>query len=297
MANKGLCAVLGALAFAAVPAAVPAQSATPAPDAVPSASALPSPASRDEYDGKWHTLITPYVWLPSISGTVNFHHPALLGIIGSDVAQITVGASASSVLSHLNSGGLIAGEVRKDAFAVGADLIFMNLSDSGNRAVTITGPDGRVEIPLTSAIGTHINNTIWEIIPGYTLAHGQWGNFDAFIGVRSISLHSTLGWTFTGPIDIVPLTGSANADVTLTDFIGGIRGKLRLGDRFFIPYYGDAGSGGSNSTSQYYSGIGYAQNWGNLILLYRSLEYNQNGGQLLQHATISGLAFGATFKL
>ena len=237
------------------------------------------------------------MWLPSISGTLTFHHPALNAIVGSNDAQIAVGASASSILSHLNSGGLIAGEIRKDAFAVGADLIFMNLSDSGNRAVTITGPDGKVEIPLTSAIGTHVNNTIWEIIPGYTLTHGQWGNLDAFVGVRSISVHSTLGWTFTGPIDIVPLTGSANADINLTDFIGGIRGKVRLSDHFFIPYYGDLGSGSSNSTSQYYTGIGYAEHWGNLLLLYRSLGYNQNGGQFLQHVNISGLAFGATFKL
>ncbi|MEO9169804.1 MAG: hypothetical protein ABI282_03535, partial [Candidatus Baltobacteraceae bacterium] len=290
-----------ALAVCIAPSIVAAQTDTPAPGAtpLPEIAATPSaPNAQDGYDGKWHTSITPYIWAPHINGTLVFRHPALVGIVGSlNDAQIAVGTSPGNYLSLINSGGLIAGEVRKDAFAVAGDLIFLNLSDSGSRSVTITGPDGKIEIPLSSSIGAHLNNTIWEIIPGFTVAHGNAGNVDVFLGVRSISMHGTLGWTFTGPVTIVPLTGDASGSINLTDVIGGVRGKLRLSDRFFVPYYGDVGSGGSNSTSQYYLGIGYAERWGNLVMLYRSLGYNQNGGNLVRNLNLAGLAIGATFKL
>lgn len=286
------------VALAAAPLCAPAQESTgapPAPSASPSAAPANATGRSNEFDGNWHGKIAPYLWLPGISGTLVFHHPALTE---SGNANINVNAGPNNYLSFLNSGALIAGEINKGSFNTYADLLFLNLSHNGNPSTTITGPDGHVEIPLTSAIGWHVNTTMWEVEPGWTLAHGDAGILDAEVGVRSISLTTAANWTFTGPIDLVPLTGQDSASVTITDFIYGIRGNLSLGGHWFAPYYGDLGSGGGNTTSQWYVGAGYAQKYVNWVLFYRDLNYNQTTSDArLQNIQLAGLGFGAVFKL
>lgn len=277
----------GALALAAflIPLCAAAQS-TPA--------SAPSPAATP--DNAWHTTISPYIWLPGISGTLSLKHPALTP--GGGFANVNIATGPSNYLSFINSGGLVAADVSKGAFDIGADLLFLNLSHTGSANVTITGPLGNVEIPVTSAVGWHMNQTLWEITPGVTIARGSGGSIGAFVGVRSLSMTASANWTFTGPIDLVPLSDQAGGNATLTDFIGGVRGKLNLGDKWFAPYYVDFGSGTSNSTYQYFAGVGYAQKWGNYVLFYRDLGYNQtNADARLQNISLGGLGFGVTFNL
>jgi len=282
-----------ALALAAflLPVCAAAQS-TPA--------AAPTTAPAASPDNAWHATLSPYLWLPGISGTLSLKHPALApgGGPGTGFANINIATGPNNYLSFVNSGGLVAAEVSKGAFDIGADLLFLNLSHTGSANVTITGPLGNVEIPVTSAVGWHMNQTLWELTPGMTLAHGPAGSIGAFVGVRSLSMTAAANWTFTGPIDLVPLSDQASGNVTLTDFIGGVRGKLALGDKWFAPYYVDFGSGTSNSTYQYFAGVGYAQHWGNLVLFYRDLGYNQtNADARLQNISLGGLGLGVTFNL
>jgi hypothetical protein len=277
-----------ALALSVAPLSVCAQTTSPAP------VATPAPTMQSQ-DNTWHTTISPYLWLPGIGGTLSLKHPALTE---AGDANVNINTGPSNYLSFINGGGLIAANVSKGAFDVGADLMFLNLSHNGNSAVTITGPLGELQIPVTSAVGWHLNATLWELTPGMTLAHGSGGDVGAFIGVRSLSLTAAANWTFTGPIDLVPLTGQAGGNATLTDFIGGVRGKLALGDKWYVPYYVDFGGGNANSTYQWYTGIAYAQHWGDLTLFYRDLGYNQtNSDARLQNVNLAGLGFGATFKL
>jgi hypothetical protein len=52
--------------------------------------------------------------------------------------------------------------------------------------------------------------------------------------------------------------------------IGGFRGRIRLGDSgLFIPYYFDAGAGGSKLTWQLASGLGYHTRLADVSLTYR----------------------------
>ncbi len=292
-------ALVGAIAMGSQLALADAQS-TPTPESTPVAQNTPASAIGAAFDGKWHTTIAPYIWVPGISGTLVFRHPGLAGVGGAATQEslINVSTGPTNYLAFINSGGLIAGELRKNAFSLAGDLMFLNLSHTGSSNVTITGPGGRVEIPVTASVGWHLNNTLWELAPGVTVAHGSAGSIDAFAGVRSLSLRSDASWTFTGPLTLVPLTGSASESVTVADFIGGIRGKVRLGERWFLPYYGDLGTGGDSTTSQYYVGFGYASHWGNLLLVYRSLGYNQTKeGARIKNLNLAGVALGATFEL
>ena len=94
-----------------------------------------------------------------------------------------------------------------------------------------------------------------------------------------INLDFSLALTLTGPRGngatfggIGSVSGSAN----LWNGIGGFRGRIRLGDTgLFIPYYFDAGAGGSKLTWQIASGLGYHTSWADLSLTYRYLSFEQ----------------------
>jgi len=256
----------------------------------------PEPGLQEAFDNKWHGSISPYIWAPGISGTLVFHHPLLTGL---GAASINVATGPSNYLSFVNSAGMVAGEVRKNALDLGADVIFLNLSNTGSTKVTISGPGGVVQIPLTSSVGWHMNTTMWELEPGLVVAHGDGGSAIVFSGVRSLSLKTSANWTFTGPIDLIPLTGSDSESQTITDGLIGIRGKLNLGGRWFVPLYQDFGWGtAGTTTTQFYGGFGYAEHWGNLLLFYRQLYFDENtGAARVRGLELGGLSLGATINL
>jgi hypothetical protein len=261
------------------------------------AQTTPSPPPQNIFDNKWHASISPYLWAPGISGTLVFRHPALT-VPGE--ATINVATGPSNYLSFVDSGGMVAAEVRKNAFDISADLIFLNMSNNtGPTNVTITGPAGNVEIPVTASVGWHLNTTMWELEPGAMVAHGDAGDVVVFTGVRSISLKSSASWNFTGPIDLIPLIGSDSESVTVTDVLAGVRGRVNLGGPWFLPLYEDFGSGTSNTTtSQFYGGVGYAEHWGNILLFYRQLYFDQNNsGARARGLELNGLTLGATINL
>jgi hypothetical protein len=286
--------VLGAI-FASVvafwPLAGHAQQTTPQPTATPDPPAF----QYDAFDNQWHASVTPYLWAPGIGGQLIFRRPVAVGV---GLATIAVSTGPSNYLGFFNFGALIAGEVRKNAFDVSADVIWLNLSHYGSSTVTITGPLGNVQIPISSTIGWRLTTTMWELEPGLVFTHGTGGNGVFFAGVRSIGTTGAVSWAFTGPIDLVSLTGSASNSATITDFITGVRGRVALGGRWFMPLYGDVGWGGQNNTDQWYAGIGHAERWGSLELFYRQLYYNQtNTDARLRNLQLGGLALGATINL
>ena len=49
-------------------------------------------------------------------------------------------------------------------------------------------------------------------------------------------------------------------------------------------------------TRQAMLGLSYALNWGELLLMYRHLEYDQDSDGLLRNFSFSGLALGVKFN-
>jgi hypothetical protein len=72
---------------------------------------------------------------------------------------------------------------------------------------------------------------------------------------------------------------------------------VRLGEsRWYLPYYLDVGAGSSALTWQSFLGVAYAFKWGDAVLGYRRLYYDQSGDKLLQNFRFDGPSFGATFR-
>jgi len=258
---------------------------TPAPVSVGSVN-IPN-------DGKWHFSVTPYVFAPDINGTFKFPVPAL----GKHHAPITFSPHepAGNYLQHINGLTMITAEARNNRFVTSFDYIWLNISTQKAGVTNVSLPSGAV-LPLVGDAGFRVTANIWTVAAGGTIVHSDSVTTDALIGVRSLNLNAALNWNFSESPKIVPQSGTIARSGTITDVVAEVRGKVRLGDRVFAPYYFDGGYGNNSSTLQAATGIAYDEPWGCVGFVYRALIYNANPVSLNQRLTFNGPAIGATFK-
>jgi hypothetical protein len=78
----------------------------------------------------------------------------------------------------------------------------------------------------------------------------------------------------------------------------GLKGRVNFGQdrKWFVPYYADVGTGDSDVTWQAFGGLGYAFDWGDLVAVWRYLDYNMPSSYDLKELTLNGAALGATFR-
>jgi len=83
--------------------------------------------------------------------------------------------------------------------------------------------------------------------------------------------------------------GSVAGSGSVWNGIGGFRGRIRLGDTgLFVPYYFDAGAGGSKLTWQIVSGLGYHTRLADLSLTYRYLIWQPSDSSNVARLSIDG---------
>jgi hypothetical protein len=201
---------------------------------------------------------------------------------------------------------MVTADAQYDRFSLLTDFIYLNLSGTASRFRSVRPPNGP-SIPISTGVqadvSMNLTNSIWTLAGGYTLAKGNWGNFDAIVGFRYLALHATLdhsiGIVVGGPLGnsaTFGRGGSVSASTELWNGIGGFRGRVRLGTAgLFIPYYFDIGAGGSNLTWQIASGLGYHAGLADLSLTYRYLTFNQGSDAALQTMTVKGPMLAVTF--
>jgi hypothetical protein len=250
----------------------------------------------------WTFNIAPYGWFANVNVTSNLPLPPALG--GTVTTDSSIGFG--NLLSHLNFAAMVAADAQYDRFSALTDFMYLNVGGAASdiRSVNFFGLS---PIPISGAVrksaGINLNTKIWTLAGGYTIVQGDWGNFDVIAGFRylgiPISVDYSLGLTLTGPRGngatfggIGNVSGTAN----IWNGIGGFRGRIRLGDTaLFIPYYFDAGAGGSNLTWQIASGIGYQTGWAGASLTYRYLSFEQGSSAVIQHLSVKGPMLMANF--
>jgi hypothetical protein len=250
--------------------------------------AAPARAAEDPYDGNLRFTFTPYVWLPSLDGTLHFDLPN---------GSPNVDASAGDILSRLDFAIMGTGDVRRGNWSLFTDFIYMDLSNDNATVKSVTGPGGVVQIPIDIGTQSSQKGFLWTLAASYTLLRGPAASLDVFAGFRDGQFKASLDWQFSGPLGAFPQTGStSNTMVAWTGLIG-LKGRISLGGNgaWFIPYYADVGWGSSASTWQGLAGIGYRVRWGELLLTYRYLHYDADENRLLDDVSIIGPALGATF--
>jgi hypothetical protein len=248
------------------------------------------PAARaGEAEAAWQFSLTPYVWLPSIETEMRYETP---GSGGSEV-------SMSELLKHLSGAFFLSGEARRGSWALSSDLVYVAFEKAGSSVSSITGPGGAVEVPVNSGTTTSLSGYMVSMSGSYAVIRRPDASLDVLAGVRYTHIGTTLDWSFATEVEDLPArTGSAEQGVDLWDGIVGVRGNVRFGGggKWFVPYYLDAGAGTSQFTWQGMLGAGYSFGWGDLLLVYRYLSFEQGAEHDLQRLSFSGPALGATFR-
>ena len=264
------------------------------------AISLPAYAGEPAPADKWTFALRPYLWAPSISGTLKYDVPPS----GGGGASVDL---SSYVLENLNMALMLSAEARKGDWAVLTDVVYLDVEsdESKVKSVSFTGPGGRFEVSAGADVGTKVKLTgfEWELAGAYTVARGGKSTLDVLAGFRYLGIEAKTDWKISGSITdnvsgrTFASSGSTSDRVDLWDGIVGVRGTVGLGDsRWAIPYYLDVGTGSSALTWQGMAGVEYRYHWGELQLLYRYLYYDLKGDKLLQNVSFGGPAIGVNFR-
>ncbi len=254
---------------------------------------------------EWQYTLTPYLWLPRIEGTMNYSLPP------GDGGNPSFGVGPTDWLDLLNFGLLVSGSARKDDFVILSDFIYLSMSttDSSVTSVgdTISGPGAPVQLPIDPSliVGTkaELDGLAWMIAAGYRIEDTSSSTMDAFAGLRYFGVDTTARWTLSSDITapgggiLLPAEGGVSRDTDLWDGIIGVRGQFDMtSEKLSVPYYFDIGLGQSDLTWQAAAGLSWAFGWGELLVMYRHLDYDEGSSGLLKNFSFGGPLIGAKFS-
>jgi len=264
------------------------------------ALSLQSAAAEEDADG-WQFRLTPYVWLPTLSGKLNYDLPTG----GGDGApRIDVGPT--DWIDLLNGAFLLHGEARKERFFVFADVVYLGLESDNDRVIAVSAGSGNL-IPIDASVNldtkTDLDGFTMTLAGGFNLRGDETSSTDLFGGVRYFGMDTKTSWSLSADIDLpgngdtLPRQGSIESDLESWDAIIGIKGERRIGNgKWALTYYLDVGTGDSDLTWQVIAGASYAYAWGDLIISYRHFEYDGGPQGLMEDFSFSGPVIGGRFS-
>jgi hypothetical protein len=243
----------------------------------------------------WQVNIAPYLWLPTATLDLQYNRPDLGARLPTSVSS-----GPGDYLSHLDIAAALSADIRKGPYFLLSDIMYTRFSVTSSN-VNIKSIDffDQPSIPISRSLetstGTTLRTGIWTLVGGYTLLQGDWGNTDLFIGFRllwvNVRTNYSLALSITSPVTGATFggIGSASDAENIWNGIGGLRGRIRLGNtRLFVPYYFDIGGGGSQLTWQISSGLGYQTKWVALSAVYRYVSFQQRSGTVVNRMTLGG---------
>jgi hypothetical protein len=254
------------------------------------AAAAPAVSHADGASDDWKFNATIYAWLPTIGGDITLP----TGGGGS------IKASPGDILSALNFAAMGVVSAEKGRWGVATDVVYMNVSSTDKSTRNFSIPGYELPLDVKAKLDLGIKSWVWTTIGSYRVNDATDRPLDVFAGVRLLNMDQTLKWHIDGTIVGLPLPGrDGRSSVSDNNWNGvvGVKGQLRLGDdgRWFIPYYVDVGTGDADVTWQGILGAGYSFDWGDLVAVWRYLDYNMPSKDALSDLYISGAAVGVTF--
>lgn len=255
------------------------------------AMAMPAVSQAEGATDDWRFNATIYGWLPSLGGSLS---------VPVDNSGSSVGVDPGDILDALNFTFMGAFEADKGRWGVATDLIYLDLSASKKSVSDFTV--GGADLPASATVKADLGITgwLWTLDGTYLLVDDPGHPVKLLAGARMLDLSTDLKWSIDGDITGVPLPGRdgrGEASDTVWDAIVGVKGRINFGadGQWFVPYYVDVGTGQSDFTWQAIAGLGYAFGWGDLVGVWRYLDYNMPSGDSIEDLWMSGAAVGVTF--
>lgn len=261
--------------------------------ALVSASAAGQPATtqptRPAWEPeKWHVAATVYSWLPAIDGKVIFP-----GGLGSADLHVPF----HDILNHLKMTFMGAVDVHYGRWGMFTDALYLDVGGVKSQTNDFSIGDTRIPIGTTADLTVDIKSWVWTLAGEYRVVSDPAWSVDLLAGARMLYLKPTLGWSLNG--DIGPTftpgrNGSESISETLWDGIVGVKGRYVFGEdrAWFAPFYLDVGTGQTKFTWQATAGVGYSYRWGDVLAVWRYLDWNARSGTSLSDLNMSGPMLG-----
>ena len=258
---------------------------------------VPAPAlaqsTQSSWDsGKWEFAATIYGWVPTIDGKVNY---------AGDSRNSDIHVNEGNVLSHLKMTFQGALDAHNGRWGIFNDLVYVDLG--GSKSQTRNFSVGGIGIPSTATtdLSLDFKGLVWTVAGEYRVASDPAWTVDLLAGARLLQVKPTLGYSITGdlgPISLPGRNGTKQVDESLWDGVVGIKGRYAFGDdrKWFVPFYLDVGTGQTQLTWQGAAGVGYAFHWGEVVAMYRYLDWNAKSGKPIEDLNLGGAMIGVTFR-
>lgn len=200
--------------------------------ALAAATLLAAPASAQ--DAPWTFALSPYVWLPGVSTSLDTAFGA-----------IDVDTSAADAVSGLDMAFMGAVEARTGRWGLIFDALYADVTSSTSTPFGVLADRARAETRLGA----------YTIYAGYRVYETEQGSVDVLAGGRYFSLDVDLTLTQ----GIRPRSREISASDDWSDAVVGLRGRYDFNDRFFGTALVDGGgfAGGSDSSWQAFASMGY----------------------------------------
>jgi hypothetical protein len=231
-----------------------------------------------ETEDRWQFAAQLYLWGASIGGETR--------------SGTGISVELEDLLKNLEMVFMGSFEARKGKWLLLTDAIYLDLS--GSETLTVSIPIGP-GIPVTTSGRLDLASWVVHLAGGYNLLTNGKSTLDLIAGARYLDLDADvfLGLEGLGPGQSINFSVSES----IWDGIVGVKGRVALGERWFLPYYLDIGAGDSDFTWQAAAGVSFqVAKWVDIGLVYRHLEWEFESGSLINDFDISGPAFGASFR-
>jgi len=247
-------------------------------------------SAAETLSDEWKFQAIIYGYVPKISASASFP----TGMTPS------ISVNANQLLRDLNFAFMAWLSAQKGRWGMFTDIIYADVSGSksGTRHFSIDG----IPIPpaITADVNLDIKLTLWTLAGSYRFVATPETTFDLLAGARDAVLKQNLGWQFSadiGPFMGPGRQGSSNARADKWDAIIGTKGRFAFGDRYewYVPYYFDVGTGQSQLTWQAIGGIAYSYSWGDIIAVWRYIDYHFKSGEAFGNLSLNGPAIGVAF--
>jgi hypothetical protein len=255
------------------------------------AAVLPTVASAQRAP-EWQWEASIYGYFPTISGTTKFPPPANSGS--------SIDVDASKIIDSLKFTFMGTLGAQSNTWGAFTDVIYLDVGGdkSNTRDITVGGglPAG-----ATASGSLDIKSTLWTLAGTYRVSRDPASTVDVFAGLRYADIQQSLNWQFTGTVDTIPVAnrnGYQSAKMTNWDGIIGVKGRASFGDgnRWFVPWYLDVGTGDSDLTWQGIIGLGYKYSWGDIFAVWRYIDYKMPSDKVVQDLNLNGGAIGVSFR-
>lgn len=262
----------------------------------------PLNAAAQSPSDRWTFSLMPYLWAPGIDAKFKYGPPPAGG------ASANVNIDAADILEKLDFALMLQGEARKGRWLIAGDLIYLDFGSQNSQLRSVdfnpgTGPINVATTQLNTGTKSSLDTTVFSLVGGYSIMHDAAATLDLIAGFRYIDIKVRTDWNLTAAVtgpagtQTFARTGSVERSTDLFDGIIGARGRFRLGDsQWFVPYHVDIGAGSSDLTWQGVVGVGYGFKWGEVLLSYRYLYYDEGDDKFVQKLRLGGPGLGVNFR-